>query len=84
MKKVLGELSDPSVPFNPDIAATFFRSGYIESWGRGIEKIAAACNSFGIPLPVFDTGLSGLIIILHIANKCISSCCYRNRTAEVL
>lgn len=29
----------PSHPFNPLIANAFFRSGYIESWGRGIEKI---------------------------------------------
>ena len=28
-----------SLPHNPDIANTFFRAGFIESWGRGIEKI---------------------------------------------
>ena len=28
-----------SVPFNPDIANTFYRAGYIEAWGRGIKKM---------------------------------------------
>ena len=28
-----------SIPFNPDIANTFFRSGDIEAWGRGYRKI---------------------------------------------
>lgn len=26
-------------PFNPNIAHTFYLAGFIESWGRGIEKI---------------------------------------------
>ena len=26
-----------SLPHNPDIANTFFRAGFIESWGRGVE-----------------------------------------------
>ena len=28
-----------SIPYNPDIANVFYRMGYIESWGRGIQKI---------------------------------------------
>ena len=28
-----------SQPYNPDIANAFFRIGYIESWGRGMDKI---------------------------------------------
>ena len=28
----------PSTPFNPAIANVFFRSGEIETWGRGIER----------------------------------------------
>ncbi len=34
----------PSHPFNPLLASAFFRAGYIESWGRGIEKIAHECR----------------------------------------
>lgn len=27
-----------SQPYNPNIANGFFRAGYVETWGRGIEK----------------------------------------------
>ena len=39
---------------NPMIAGGFFRSGMIETWGRGIEKIITACHEEGKPDPVFD------------------------------
>ena len=40
----------------------FFRTGMIESWGRGIEKIIDLCVSVGLPKPVFDTRFGGLQI----------------------
>ena len=43
----------PSKPFNPDIANTLFRAGYIESWGRGTIKIINACKIHKIAPPVF-------------------------------
>ena len=42
----------PSRPYNPDIANAFFRSGYIESWGRGIEKMKEQCTKAGLPVPI--------------------------------
>lgn len=42
-----------SLPHNPDIANTFFRSGFIESWGRGIEKICRLCKEYGIAEPEY-------------------------------
>lgn len=39
-----------SVPFNPSIANVFFRAGYIEAWGRGIQKIFESCNELGSPI----------------------------------
>ena len=42
-----------SKPYNPLIAGAFFRSGQIEAWGRGIEKITEACKSWGKPDPFF-------------------------------
>ena len=42
-----------SRPFNPNIAHAFYLAGFIESWGRGIEKICSACSSDGVPLPEF-------------------------------
>ncbi|MDR2567630.1 MAG: putative DNA binding domain-containing protein, partial [Bifidobacteriaceae bacterium] len=42
-----------SLPRNPDIANAFFRSGQIEAWGRGIEKIETASREARKPIPVF-------------------------------
>ena len=41
----------PSVPYNPNIAYVFFLAGFIESWGRGVEKIWTACAEDGVPQP---------------------------------
>jgi len=43
-----------SIPRNPSIANAFFRSGQIETWGRGIEKIETASREAHKPLPVFE------------------------------
>jgi ATP-dependent DNA helicase RecG len=48
-----------SKPFNPDIANALFRSGYIESWGRGISKMTEQCFNFGLPAPMFFFKSSG-------------------------
>lgn len=42
-----------SKPYNPDIANAFFRSGYIESWGRGTIKIIEKCLEVGLPSPLY-------------------------------
>ena len=60
LERLLGK--HPSVPCNPLIAGAFFRAGYIESWGRGIEKINRECGEHGIDPPVYDTGMSGLML----------------------
>jgi ATP-dependent DNA helicase RecG len=44
-----------SVAPNPDIARTFFRSGQIEAWGRGIRRIEEACAEAGVKPLVFST-----------------------------
>jgi ATP-dependent DNA helicase RecG len=49
----------PSKPFNPDIANALFRSGYIESWGRGTIKMIKECIQFGIPEPKYFYDMSG-------------------------
>ena len=45
--------SHSSKLFNPDIANAFYRVGYIESWGRGIQKICDACKGLGADEPVY-------------------------------
>lgn len=49
----------PSKPYNPDIANALFRSGYIESWGRGTLKMINECVQFGIPKPNYFYNMSG-------------------------
>ncbi|MCC5917053.1 MAG: putative DNA binding domain-containing protein [Cryomorphaceae bacterium] len=49
-----------SKPYNPDIANAFFRSGYIESWGRGITKMTNLCVEAGLPKPTFYFKTSGI------------------------
>ena len=48
-----------SKPHNPDIANAFFRSGFIESWGRGTLKMINECLDAGIPKPVYKYDMSG-------------------------
>jgi ATP-dependent DNA helicase RecG len=52
----------PSKPFNPDIANALFRSGYIESWGRGTLKIIKECERAGLPRPVYFYDMSGFFV----------------------
>ena len=43
-----------SKPYNPLIAETFFRAGYIESWGRGIDNVNKYCSENKYPIPEFS------------------------------
>lgn len=43
-----------SIPYNPDIANVFFRAGYIETWGQGIQKICDECLALGAELPRYE------------------------------
>ncbi|MBI3057044.1 MAG: putative DNA binding domain-containing protein [Betaproteobacteria bacterium] len=63
MERLLGK--HPSNPYNPLIANAFFRAGYIELWGRGIEKINRECKEHGIAPPTYDYGMSGLMLTFH-------------------
>ncbi len=40
--------------FLNDLANTFFRAGYIESWGRGIQKICEECDLIGAKVPEYS------------------------------
>lgn len=57
--------SHRSYPYNPDIANTFFRSGEIEAWGRGIERIITACKNEGFSTPEFRFDASGIWSIFN-------------------
>lgn len=51
------------------IANTFFRAGYIESWGRGIEKVMLVCKTYGCPKPEWDFDGTGLDTTLWCKKK---------------
>ena len=52
----------PSQPYNPLIANTFFVAGYIESWGRGIDKICTACEKAGLQRPTYEIDATGIML----------------------
>jgi ATP-dependent DNA helicase RecG len=60
-----------SRPYNPDIANGFFRSGYVEAWGRGIDKITKQCIAAALPAPQFSPDGSDFWVIFrkNIYNK---------------
>jgi ATP-dependent DNA helicase RecG len=58
-----------SKPYNPLIAGTFFRSGQIEAWGRGIEKIKEACKSWGKSEPIYKIRANEVMICFNTEPK---------------
>ncbi len=54
-----------SKPYNPDIANTVFRCGYIESWGRGTIKMIEQCVEAGLPKPSYKYETSGLWVVFN-------------------
>jgi len=59
VETLLGEHS--SEPFNPEIASTFFRAGYIESWGRGVNTVIELSKAYNGTVPKFKF-LNGLTV----------------------
>lgn len=51
-----------SKPYNPSIANVFYYAGFIESWGRGVEKIFTACKEDDIPEPEYTVHPGDIMI----------------------
>lgn len=51
-----------SNPYNSNIAHVFYLAGFIESWGRGIEKICSACKNDSVPQPVYTINPGDIMI----------------------
>lgn len=58
-----------SVPHNPKIADVSFRSGDVESWGRGFLKIKAECKKTHAELPVIDANGGGVSVTAYGCEK---------------
>ena len=59
------KVKHPSRPYNPDIANAFFRSGLIESWGRGTIKIFNEAKVAKTPVPIFRYEDNGFYVIFN-------------------
>lgn len=66
-----------SKPYNPLIAQTFFKAGFIESWGRGFEKIKKECEQYNTPIPKIEIKTSGVMV------KCTPSNIYMDLLNEM-
>lgn len=51
-----------SKPYNPDIAFVFYLAGFIESWGRGIDKICDTLRVDNLPPPEFTINPTDIMI----------------------
>ena len=59
----------PSIPYNPLVASAFFRAGYIEAWGRGIEKINNECKVAGVSAPEINYEFAGLMMTFQAKSE---------------
>ena len=63
------QLSGPhlSKPTNPLIAEAFHRTGAVEVWGRGTNRVIEMCEKHGAPLPVFEEKQGFLVVTFRAA-----------------
>ena len=61
VEKLFGKHS--SDPFNPNLAQVFFKSGLIEAWGRGFDKIRKGCEEYGGELPGYEISENGIMVL---------------------
>ena len=47
--------SHRSFPQNPIIAEALFKTGFLESWGTGVQRMMDACKDAGLPEPEYGT-----------------------------
>ena len=64
------------------IASAFFRAGYIEAWGRGIEKIYNECKVAGVPAPEINYEFAGLMITFQAKGEDVSGKTTRKTTQK--
>ena len=58
-----------SKPYNPKLANVFFKSGMIEAWGRGFEKIREACALYDGPLPEYEINEAGIMVLCKACDR---------------
>ncbi|MDD7203675.1 MAG: ATP-binding protein [Coriobacteriaceae bacterium] len=54
-----------SDPHNPKMANVFFLAGYVESWGRGVQKIFTSCKLDGLEPPEYRMAGNALQVVFR-------------------
>ena len=62
-----------SRPYNPLIANTFYRAGFVESWGRGIQKISESCAEHNCAAPEYQVKKEDFGIVFFPAKDTMES-----------
>jgi ATP-dependent DNA helicase RecG len=55
-----------SIPRNPLIAGAFHRTGAIEVWGRGTNRVVEACRAYGIADPTFAEASGAVTVTFKV------------------
>ena len=59
------KLLETSIPRNENIANAFYLAGFIEAWGRGIEKIVTGMKKAEMDAPEFRADSLGVFVTFH-------------------
>ena len=54
-----------SEPYNPHVAGAFYKAGFIENWGRGVQKIWDSCEKMGAQAPEYTLLGTGIRLTFH-------------------
>ncbi|MBH0176401.1 MAG: transcriptional regulator [Nitrospira sp.] len=55
-----------SVQRNPILADIFHRTGLIEKWGRGTDRVVDMCREGGIPAPIFEEITGAAVVTFRV------------------
>lgn len=54
-----------SVPRNRRLAEAFYKAGFVERWGKGINAVLNVCAENNLPMPLFKEDSKGLRVTLR-------------------
>lgn len=57
-----------SYPRNKNLAFVFYKAGFIESWGRGWQKICDGFQAAGLPKPTIESNQGGVLVTFQRNN----------------
>ncbi len=73
-----------SFPRNPLIAQACYKAGYIDNWGRGIDKVIQACQQQRLAKPVFEQITGGLLVTVSKEAETTTQNTTQNTTQKIL